>query len=63
MILLAHKPLTDTPTHYIRVNSFLHEEMLNWIREQDSQGRVWTGGFGLYFEREEDAAWFRLRWV
>ena len=64
MNLLVNNPLPmDTPTHYIRVNSFLHEEMRTWIAEQDSQGRVWAKGHGLLFERKEDATIFALRWA
>lgn len=64
MNLQISNPLPmDITTYYVMVNSFVSEEMRQWIDEHDSRGRVWLGGHGLHFEREEDAAWFRLKWA
>lgn len=37
-------------------------EIVKWLDEYEGTGRVWPGGYGLYFENSEDAMMFTLRW-
>ena len=39
------------------------QPMIQWMDENVSSGRVWVGGHALYFEKEQDAIHFALRWI
>lgn len=36
--------------------------IIEWLDEYEGKGHYALGGYGIYFEREEDAAVFALKW-
>ena len=62
MKLLAHEFLPmDIPTYAVPIP--LNQQMVKWIDETPGDGRIWAGGMTLYFELEQDATLFTLRWA
>jgi len=44
-------------------DTHITQPMIKWMDENVSSGRVWVGGHALYFENEQDAIHFTLRWI
>jgi len=38
-------------------------DVLLWLDDYDGRGHFALGGYGIYFEREEDATVFALKWA
>ena len=51
----------DKTYHYIAIRPT--EGMQDWLDNHESDGVYSVGGHGFYFELEEDAAYFALRWT
>ena len=47
---------------YVAYNRLKNEQVLHWLVDYEGKGHYARGGTGIYFEREEDAAVFALKW-
>ena len=48
---------------YVACNRLNNEQVQQWLVEYDGKGHYARGRIGIYFDREEDAVLFALRWA
>lgn len=48
---------------YVKFDTNGSNKIIDWLTEYDGKGHYACGGYGIYFQNEEDATVFALRWA